>query len=432
MDWPILCVLSALLVALAIYGWSASRQREVTWWFSCQTLCISFWILGIAGTHSSYLPEFWGRWTFASASLMPATCLAFTRVFPEISDWPSKLVVRCVVALGSMFALLSVLTPWVAFDFVITSVGTLKRRPGPLFSLFTAYFLLCVVAILGTLGMKWRSARGLSRAQLRYYNVGFSILAIGSITTTLVIPALSGHSESSTIGPFFVLPFVALVAHSIVRHRLLDLNLMIGRGAAFAVTITMISITTLATLANLKLATFSDHVSLPLPILIAFLVTSALSSVPIAPRVARLIDNYLLRGRPDLDQVLKEASRKLSRLLTAEEISAELKKVVTSTFAPQMILMSTRGDDMASTPPNEDGLINAAWDIEGSQPHVRLLGDYSATTSAEAHLFSSGIEVWIALGRAGQRMGIMLLGPRRDGEAYLSPSLRFLEDLAEL
>jgi signal transduction histidine kinase len=363
---------------------------------------------------------------------MPAACLAFTRVFPELSEWPSKLAVRTVVALGLLFAMLSAVTPWVAFDFVITPVGTLKRRPGPLFPIFTAYFLLCVGAILGTLAMKWRHARGLSRAQLRHYNVGFSILATGAITTNLVIPALTGHSEYSTVGPFFVLPFVALVAHSIVRHRLLDLNLMIGRGAAFAATITVISTVILSTLALLKLAAFSDHVSLPVPILISLLVTAALSSVPVAPRVARLIDSYLLRGRPDLDQVLKEASRHLSRLLTADEISAELKRVVTSTFAPQTIFISTRSDEIVPTLPDEDELLRTAWDIEGTEPTVRMLGANSATTPAEAKLFAAGIEVWVALGRAGQRMAVMILGPRRDGEAYLSPSLRFLEDLAEL
>ncbi len=432
MDWPVLCGLSALLVGLAFYGWSAGRRTDVTWWFSCQTLCIAFWILGIAGTHSGYLPEFWGRWTFASACLMPAACLAFTRVFPEATKWPSASAVRCVIAIGLSLAFLSAATPWIAFDFVITSAGTLKRKPGPLFPLFTAYFLVCVAAILGTLAAKWRHARGLARAQLRYYNAGFLILTIGAITTNLFIPALTGHSEYSTIGPFFVLPFLVLIAHSIVRHRLLDLNLMISRGAAFAVTIATCSGLIIVILVRLRVARFSDTVSLPLPLLITFLVTTVLLSVPIAPRVARLIDNYLLRGRPDLDQVLKEASRRLSRLLTAEEISAELKTVIASTFAPQTIVVSVRTEATNETSPGEDGLLHLAWDVEGPAPGVRLLGTDLAVTASEAQLVSSGIEVWVALGRARQRMGVMLLGGRRDGEAYLSSSLRFLEDLAEL
>src|SRR5439155_10274302 len=114
------------------------------------------WILGIAGTHSAYSPEFWGRWTFASASLMPAACLAFTRVFPEASALPSRIVVRGVIVVGVLFALLSAMTPWVAFDFVITQTGILKRRPGPLFPMFAVYFVVCVAAILAALVTKWR------------------------------------------------------------------------------------------------------------------------------------------------------------------------------------------------------------------------------------------------------------------------------------
>src|SRR5262249_5850317 len=136
MDWPILVIVAAVLVALALYGGRA-RRTDVHRWFAIQTLTLASWVLGIAGTHSGHLPEFWGRWTFASASLMPAAFLAFTRVFPELSSWPSALLVRVVLSVGGILACLAAGTALVAHDFVITASGTLHRQPGPLFPLFT-------------------------------------------------------------------------------------------------------------------------------------------------------------------------------------------------------------------------------------------------------------------------------------------------------
>jgi hypothetical protein len=47
-------------------------------------------------------------------------------------------------------------------------------------------------------------------------------------------------------------------------------------------------------------------------------------------------------------------------------------------------------------------------------------------------LRSAGVEVWIGLGRDLRRHGVILLGPRASGQPYFAPSVRFLEDLAEL
>src|SRR5215467_11446089 len=75
-------------------GWSCTsptgRMRhpnfhttgDTTRYFAMQTLVVTWWVVGIAGTHSAHAVEFWGRWTFASAAMMPAAFLAFAQVFP--------------------------------------------------------------------------------------------------------------------------------------------------------------------------------------------------------------------------------------------------------------------------------------------------------------------------------------------------------------
>ncbi len=40
------------------------------------------WVFGSAGLHGGQNLEMWGRFTFASASPMPAAFLAFTQCYP--------------------------------------------------------------------------------------------------------------------------------------------------------------------------------------------------------------------------------------------------------------------------------------------------------------------------------------------------------------
>jgi PAS domain S-box-containing protein len=55
-----------------------------------------------------------------------------------------------------------------------------------------------------------------------------------------------------------------------------------------------------------------------------------------------------------------------------------------------------------------------------------------ASGIAHEALRAAGIEIVVTLGRRGQLLGAILLGPRRSGEAYFKNDLAFIESLAEL
>jgi signal transduction histidine kinase len=54
------------------------------------------------------------------------------------------------------------------------------------------------------------------------------------------------------------------------------------------------------------------------------------------------------------------------------------------------------------------------------------------TTRSYAALRAAGVEVLVTLGRRGQLLGLVLLGPRRSGDAYFKNDLSFIESVADL
>ena len=432
MDWPFLVALACFLVAFALYGYRARPQSSVNRWFALQTLALALWVTGIAGTHAGYFPEFWGRWTFASASLMPPTFLGFTCAFPENSRPRPERLLRIIVGFGLCFSALSAFSPLVAHSFVLTPSGLLRRQAGPLMPLFTAFIVVSAVLVLGVLVVKWRRAAGQARAHLRFYNTGLSVFSAGAITTNLLLPTLTGHSEYSTFGPYFVLPLVGLIGHAIVRHRLFDLQLLLHRGVAFLV---LIALTSAAILTAVKQTGIEQPLALlrlPFEALVVLFVAAAALSLPVAPRIARIMDSYFLRSRPDLDRALQEASRRLTRGLTTDGIATELESVLKSTLAIDSAIVLTHDSDARGLSAD---VCAAAWELRHPAPSLLLLSR-EQVGPGEAKLTellrTSGFEVWVCLGRAAQRTAVILLGPMRAGEAYLASTLSFIEGVAEL
>jgi len=438
-------LLGAALAGLALLVLKGGRDKPVNRSFALFTLGLAGWVLGIGGLAGGGLPQTWGRFTFASASIVPAAFLSFAWAYPTPSRWPLWGVRGTAWGLGLLLALTSMATRLVVQADSRLGATPFHRTSGPLYPAFAVYFLAASVVGIGVFLAKWRGARGLQRAQLYYLAIGLGIATAGAVTTNLLVPLVTGQSSYSVLGPYFLLPLVLLVGHAIIRHRLLDLRMVIHRSVAFAAAI-MLAWTAVWGLLLLTPPVPTGRVALPVGAFILLLVTALCLSAPVARRLARLVDAYLLRGRPDLDRALQEAARGLFHFLTIHGVTAELRRILESTLVPETVMILTEAPDGGGVPitlaslPGDGRSLEAvatmAWAMPGAVPAVRLLGEAphqdDRSREVEEILRLTGVEVWIGLGRAGQRLGVVLLGPRRSGEAYLAPALQFLEDLAEV
>ncbi len=221
------------LTALGLFVLRARPHSPVNQAFAAQTMLFAGWVLGIAGLQSSHYLGLWSRLPFPCASLIPAAFVLFSHRYPVPTSWPSPLLRRSLYGLGALFMILSLASDLVAYDIVGGPSG-MSRRAGPLYPLFALYFLGTCCVGFWTFICKWRSSRGLERGQLQYLGVGIVTGFAGGISTNLLIPLVTGQSTYSWMGPYFCLPYVGLVAHAIIRHRLMDLRFFIHRGLTIA------------------------------------------------------------------------------------------------------------------------------------------------------------------------------------------------------
>jgi signal transduction histidine kinase len=316
----------------------------------------------------------------------------------------------------------------------------LTRQTGPLYIVFFFYFLITWIGAIAVFAVKWWGARGIARAQLQYLGAGIILSGVGGISANLVLPMATGRSTYSWIGPYFSLILVAMVGHAIIRHRLMDLRIFISRGLAYALAMGVASALLIVS-ARLISPAWEAETLLHPNLVVVTIVALALLSNPAQRFISRLVDPYLYRGI-EHSVALTGATRRLSRLMQPAEVATELRQILSEVLVPEsftLLVKSFPNDSFErlslDVPPDIDPQALAALHARepGTSVFVVNPGEGSGETQrAHAALRAAGVDVVVTLGRRGQLLGLVLLGPRRSGDAYFKNDLGFIESVADL
>jgi len=339
-----------------------------------------------------------------------------------------------------VIAALALSTPLLVYGTTLTSAG-LTRQTGPLYIVFFFYFLITFVAAIVVFAVKWWGARGIARAQLQYLGAGIILSGVGGISANLVLPMATGRSTYSWIGPYFSLILVAMVGHAIIRHRLMDLRIFISRGLAYALAMGVASALLIVSARLISPAWEAETLFVHPNLVVVVIVALALLSNPAQRFISRLVDPYLYRGI-EHSVALTGATRRLSRLMQPAEVAAELRQILSEVLVPEsftLLVKSFPNDSFErlslDVPPDIDPQALAA--LHAQQPGTSVFivspGEgNSETRRTHAALRAAGVDVLVTLGRRGQLLGLILLGPRRSGDAYFKNDLGFIESVADL
>jgi PAS domain S-box-containing protein len=351
-----------------------------------------------------------------------------------------------LVACGAMFAVMSLGTSLIVYESVSTPSG-LARKSGELYLAFAVYFIATLTLALGTFVAKWFRAEGRTRAQLKYLIGAFMIPGLGAMTTNLVIPLFTGRSTYSWVGPYFGAIMVLFVAHAIIRHRLLDLRLVIHRSltAGIAAVLSLLPGALLLAVLWPRLLSHFDSAEL-LVVMVAMSVAGLL--VPITRDIAgAVLDKYVYRARANYQRTVSQSSRILTQVLDLKTLFA---------FLGRTIAVATESEAVAIYLHRRDVLARAITDARHAGGKFVAPAEAPASVMAalrrrrelivadELMRTAEGDEVralhadlarmnWalvLPLLSEETVIGAIVLGAKRSGDAYYPQDLDLLTTLA--
>jgi signal transduction histidine kinase len=270
---------------------------------------------------------FFGRMGFAAAGIIPTAFLFFTLLFPEEK-----------MKLGSLRLLLLVLPSLFFFGLsftnqIVSSLGSGSRmfNYGPFYPLFSIYFvgfmLLCFVFLLGS----YRKAVGLVRLQIKYCLLGMFLTAGLGVSTNLFLP-MAGISKFNWVGPPSSVIMVGFTTYSIVKHRLMDINIVLAKGTTYFFLLVLLFIPLLLVAILSQKLSFGNISYLHTLIVFLLLFLAATLFGRLKPSAEKVAEQILFKDRYDYRDTLGKFSKALVSILDLQSLSKRMIDTITQTM----------------------------------------------------------------------------------------------------
>jgi PAS domain S-box-containing protein len=428
-----------LCIGIYVYrrGPYAGQNRS----FSSMAAAISLWTTAVALVHYGNIAHTWAaRFAFASASLIPLCVLAFIDHLP-ISGTDSRIRNRLVIPIGLTLCALS-FSPWVVASVTPQPSGS-ETVYGPLHPLFATYVVLCFAYSVCLLTSKYRASTGLLRLQIRYLSFAIAVPSGLATATNLIVPLFLGTSALGKYGPFFSLLLLALIGHAIIRHRLMDMRVVIRRSVVYLAAFATAGLILITLLVSSNFILHDEHQTPVREIMLALAVAVFFS--PLKAQIQRAFDRYLYREPYDYQRTIREASRALSDTIDLSRLLTYISGLVTRTLKCECVAIYLLEEDEARFElAMSQGERSFPGDLLLSSVLLRKIMDVRETVfrdELETPGASDGkqllaefgrlrAEVIVPLVEEEQVIGLLCLGPKRSGDPYFSDDADLLTTLA--
>ena len=183
---------------------------------------------------------FWARLVIVIAASHTLLLVVFSSIFPRKNISMNKFLLPYFIS----YIVISVIsfTPLV-FNKMDIYNQNITVIPGKLIPLYGAWVVLSVIIAFYLLFKKYRHPRGdLEKLQLKFIIAGTIITYLLLFIMNFIVVNVFKYTEIVKLTPFFTLPFIYFTAYAIVRHRFMDIRMIIARSVAFAILLALIAI----------------------------------------------------------------------------------------------------------------------------------------------------------------------------------------------
>jgi signal transduction histidine kinase len=425
--------ISVLSILLGSFAFIKNRNNPVNYFWFLASLSICVWSAAYAGVVLSqnygdantwqYLLDFTAVWV---------PIFYFNFVLSVIGQKRTWIRVASFV-LGGLVSLLS-LTP--LFRNGMVSVFTFEYwvNPGPLYLLSPLVYTIFVFASLYLLLTSIRKSRGRKKLQLRYILLA-GLVGFGGATTNY-FPQLF---NTYPFGNYFLGFYVVFITYSIVKHRLMDIRMVVARSVTYIILLVILAAFYAGSVLGIERYIFpteANNFSLAQGALrTAISVAMVFLFQPLRRWITKITDNIFFKNSYDKDELLSRLSNTLGSTIVLIEMLYKVSNLLTEEMKASRTLFALIKDEnrlytvqangYKSTPEVEprdiqhitrDGIM-IADELADNSAHKRMLREYDAAIA-------------IPLKTEKEVVGVLFLGEKSSGDMYSQQDLAVLEIIA--
>ncbi len=179
----------------------------------------------------------WTKLTLVGPILLPLVLLLFISTFPSNSiSLPKPVIV--ILLLITFIMLVFVPTGYNVESVEIIDAKNLESTfvPGLLYTLFSIYFVLGLIVSFLLLMKKYYGLKANEKIQIKFVLWGVALSALFGVIFSAILPML-GVSNLISISPASIVFFIILCSYAIVKHQLLNVQLIVAETVTYLVLI---------------------------------------------------------------------------------------------------------------------------------------------------------------------------------------------------
>jgi signal transduction histidine kinase len=377
------------------------------------------------------------RLTLLFGATLTIALFELSLIFPKRSLLKKHRVSKIILTAASINALLSMSALYVS-SVEKTSQGV-ALEVGPLFTVYS----ICLVATIGWAIANFihqlRQATRIEKGQIKLFASGVFVYTTFALLSNVILPLLLDDWSSSKYGPIFTVPFVAITAYAIIRHRMFDIRLTIVRVLGYMITVGVVAaIYSFGTIVVATQISDIDNTKYR-PLIISLFLTTLFVSLTfhhIQEFVTRATTSIFYRHAYSLREVLDRLSDVLVSESKPQSLIDKSLRVLSDAIRPQNAYFvvydhedrSWKQYSLADSP---------ALDIEALAPHLlqetALLVDSEERphTTLSKHMHQQDLELALRLGSHATPAGVVLFGPKMSGNIYTDQDIQLLRIAAK-
>lgn len=351
--------LAATGLTLLVYSRNPHEIRHRT--FGYFGVSVAVWSFGYFAWQLAETPEmalFLSRLFMAGAIFIPITYFHHILLLLNLVG-RYKWILRLSYALAVVF-LLGNTTPAFIQDVQPALSFKFWPQPGWLFHPFLLWWGLLAALPIYLLSVAYKHETGQKRTQYLYLLIATIIGYCGGVTNF----PLWYHIPLPPFGTIFTTIYVALVAYTLLRHRLMDFSLALEKGVVYLVLMVLVALPVYPLLLLMQ-KIFWNQINLQFSfLLLALFLLTVVGAYTMKTGAEGAVSRALFRERHETYNTLSQFSKVLVSILDIKTLSNEL--------------VRTLGDNMGATPvylylldPHQRKYqLSATYGMEMGSPHL--------------------------------------------------------------
>src|SRR3989338_23616 len=231
----ILSVAAITNIVLAVFVYKNNPQGATNRIFGVLGILVSLWLISLhIAQHPAFLSStlFWTRLSIFIAAPMSMAFFLLAHTIPH-TRFRLRRSQTFTMFMSTAIVMIMNISPY-AFTGIAVEEGGLPRPiagPGMLpFAILSTFFSMAAVYLLFKRSSK---SRGAERAQFAFVTTGI-LLMLRLIILTIFVPVVFFNNASLvSLAPLYTLVFLGMTAYAILRHKLLDIRLLLARSLSF-------------------------------------------------------------------------------------------------------------------------------------------------------------------------------------------------------